>query len=302
MPSRLISLGYEHPELDALTIDSVRFSIGDVELTDDLESMPAWDYETPIHCAASFSVDLREFSKGCGFNTASEAPAPRFGVQLVWNATKTKQKGHSPVQELRDGHGATQFKVQGDRLGGTLQVWLEVFLLAPGEPLEGHVAPRIRGSRIWESERFEIDLEGTGSRFTVAPIDFKKAGLEPSGAMWRFEISNELLAPSQNGIRVYVNVGNKTALRMLEKPNSAEAKLWKAFLNAEVIVQLLSLADEVAEQEDLVNSEFYEGSLAESVSLLAEILFPGEPLTDISRDVSRLNAVAQAHIFKDHTA
>lgn len=301
MSSRFVSFGYEHPSEDAISVDSVIFSIGEITITDDIESMPAWDYETPIHCKASCSLDLGSFTEQCGFDVTSRNPRPKFGLQLVWTATKTRQKGHSEVRELLDGSNSVEFTVQGDRLGGTLQVRLEVSLISPGVPVADAVSPEVKGCRIWESDKYELDLEGEGSRFTVAPIDFKKAGIEPSNAMWRFEVANDLLSPAQTGIRAYINVGNKTSLRMLEKPSSAEAKMWKAFLNTEVIIQLLSLSDDVAEQEDLMHSEYYEGSLAESVVLLADILFPGEPLIDISRDATRLNSVAQAYVFKDFT-
>lgn len=299
MTSKRISLGYEYPDDDAISINSCCFVIGDIEITEEIE-IPAWDYETPVSFMMECSVNLLEFAESCGFDSSQQLP--EFEAQLVWYATKTKQKGHSDHAVLKDGTNSLKFTAMGQLLGGSLQVKLQISLSKPGTPLPHHVPPRIKGCRIWESPRYDLDLEGGASRFTVAPIDFKKAGIQPLDAMWRFEITSELLVPAQSGIRAYINTANKTSLKMLNKPNTAESKLWMSFLHADAIAQILSLSSQVAEDESIQESDFFEGSLAESVILLADALFPGEPLEDISRDTSRLLAVAQTHIFKDYTS
>lgn len=297
--SNIVSLGFMPPSEKSIALTQFFYLIDGERFPAESSNRPTWDYETPVRAEAELDVNLRELIRSTGFATyVSDEELPEFKGFISWTSTKTKQRGAGQPQVLKEGKNTFTFEVDGELIGGTLQADVHVVLSKRGFADGDAVVPETLGSRLWVSERVELELEGTASRFTMAPLNFKELGMQPSNAMWRIEMASDLLVPAQAGVRVYINTNHKVALKMLEQPGAPEAKLWSKFLYADVFYQLLMKSQVLSESEEIIDSELFPGSLGESVYLLSCSVFPNEPLDEIALDPTRVAAFAQALAFE----
>lgn len=296
--SNSVSYGYLRPHPDTININHIKFVINDEEFDQSSKNKPLWDYATPVEINAEINLDRESVLNQCGFDAdSSPNEQPALAGLLTWFCTKTKQRGSSAPVAIEGNTCTLRCSIPGELLGGSIQATAHVVLARPGKSRPLAVTATMPGSRLWESDRIEIALEGTASKFAIAPINFKDAGLSPVSAMWKIDISGEMLIPAQAGVRVYLNTHHKLVTRMLESPSSPEAKMWENYLNVEVLNQLLLHTRTLAEDESILDDELFSGSLGESIFVLGQSLFPDQSLSDIAQDPTRIAAVAQAAVF-----
>lgn len=295
-----ISLGYLQPSDECIVINEVQYQVGDEIVVNPrrVEEI-VWDYETPVMARVKFDVNLRRIIEESGFSYRDEN-LDIFKACLRWSSNRTKQKGTGQSLVLRDGENQLEFSVPGERIGGTIHLYLSISLAHSGTPLQGQVVANEVGNRIWERKLPSLPLEGVGSRFSMTAVDFKAEFISPADAMWMIQIENDLFMPAQTGVRVLLNTNHKTTLLHLEKPDTKLAAMWESFMQAEIITQLLLNTD----AEDLThwneaNEDEKEGTLGESISIIQQAIFPGVILEEIQADIPSVFGKVQAFVFGD---
>ncbi|MEX3559592.1 hypothetical protein ACEE23_08125 [Corynebacterium sp. 32222D000AT] len=298
--SKQTSFGYLRPPQEAVDLLNLDFFIDGDQYEESDPSATHWNYESEVEVQAAFDVDLNEFTKACGFDPSAEATQkPVFHSQLYWFCGKTKQKGASPALPLKDGSNSVSFEMDNLLLGGELQCQILISLERPGAPLNNAITAEQRGARMWSSAVYRARLEGDAAQMTITPVDFKEQVIEPAHAPWRIQIDGSLLIPVQAGIRVFINTNNPLSLRMLEKAPAKEKALWEAHLQSDILTQLLLRCSELPEYAEIQEDALFPGSTAETIFNLAHALFPGESISEIPNDFSRLTATVQAFIFQE---
>nr|WP_286981983.1 hypothetical protein [Corynebacterium sp. UBA5992] len=298
--ANVVSFGFPTPPKSCVVVEEFKVKIDDDEFPINSRELPNWDYQSAVKIIAIVNVDLPAFTLGCGFDPDQILDnKPHFGAQISWSSNKTKQRGASARKLISDGINRLEVDLDSLLLGGDLQAQIRIDLAQAGTAVDGQLTAERLGSKLWQSDVLRIRLEGAAAQMPITPIDFKLAALPHDGAMWRVEVSTELMLPVQAGLRIFLNTHNKTCLRMLENPNQKEKAVWDAFLQTDIMVQLLLKCGELAELNDFFESALYSGSLAETILNLASLLFPDTPLEDVPRDNSSLFSAAQALAFKD---
>lgn len=88
-------------------------------------------------------------------------------------------------------------------------------------------------------------------------------------------------------------------LRILEKGKGPEKKLWDAYLQTDILVQMLLRAGDIADEKIDETDPLYPGSVAESIQIMVNLLFPTAPVSEIPNDLEAIFSRAQALAFKD---
>lgn len=298
--SKAVSFGYQRPSVQCIEVIRHAVIVGGEEFDSETTTFPTWDYESNVSIVAEVDVDLERLAKESGYvSFAAEEDFPVFSLLVNWSSNKTKQRGSSPRQVLKNGRNFIETKPNNSLLGGELHSTLQIDLWKPGVAFEDAVVATRPSSRLWASDVLRVRLEGNSAQMPLIPVDFTDARIEPKRAMWKIDISRDLLRPVQAGMQVYINTGHPLALRMLEKESGKERSLWNAYLNADIITRMLLHADGLTEIEGLEENPLFPGSLAESILNLAQVLFPQTPFEDIPTDPSLVFATSQALAFKD---
>lgn len=298
--SKAVSFGYQRPSVQCIEVIRHAVIVGGEEFDSETTTFPTWDYESNVSIVAEVDVDLERLAKESGYvSFAAEEDFPVFSLLVNWSSNKTKQRGSSPRQVLKNGRNFIETKPNNSLLGGELHSTLQIDLWKPGVAFEDAVVATRPGSRLWASDVLRVRLEGNSAQMPLIPVDFTDARIEPKRAMWKIDISRDLLRPVQAGMQVYINTGHPLALRMLEKESGKERSLWNAYLNTDIITRMLLHADGLTEIEGLEENPLFPGSLAESILNLAQVLFPQTPFEDIPTDPSLVFATSQALAFKD---
>jgi len=296
---RKLSYGYPLPGDDAAQIENFAFAIGDSIVGNENAESVAWDYETPITCTIDLNVDLGRILNESGLqkpNDPWDSDAVGLAVALSWASSATRIRGASSQQKLRDGQNLLEITLDGENLGGTLTVQAVITLAENVTFNDDRLAPTSEGMIIWSSDVLQLPLEGGGSRFTMTPVSFKEAGVEPLDAMWLVQLSDSLDIPISSGVRVLVNTSNPITKTMLETPNSAEANFWRKELETEVITLLIHHGVSMLQQDDF-DSPMEPGSLGEGIQGLMNSYFPQETPTDLINELPRISATARAFVF-----
>lgn len=298
--SNAVSFGYNRPSQDSIEIIDFKVVIDGEAFDSKTEELPTWDYESKVEVFAELDFDFERFTKEAGFiSFAADEDLPEYSGLISWSCNKTRQRGASPRQSLHDGKNTLHFELDSLLLGGELQIAINVDLETPGVAYEDLIPPERPGSRLWASYPLRIRLEGDGSQMSITPLDFKETGIRPQMAMWKVQVSPDVLLPVQAGLRILINTAHPTSRRMLEKGSGKEKQMWERYLQTDIVTQLLLRAPSLDEIENLESHSLFSGSLAESIFNLAQALFPEKPYADIANDPATLFATVQAFTFKE---
>lgn len=295
---RKLSYGYPLPSDDSAEIESFSFAIGEIGVGDHNAQEPAWDYETPVSCSVTLDVDLPRILRESGLQTPNDAwdyEPPSLAVALSWSASATKIRGASSQRKLVNGINHLNVVLDGQVLGGVLTVSAVITLFEDAAFTDNRIAPRAQGNILWTSDELQLPLEGGGSRFTMTPVSFKEAGVEPVNAMWLVQLSDHMETPISSGVRVLVNVSNPITKSMLENPNSTEAEAWQRALETEVMTLLVHHGVSGIDQSDF-DSPMEPSSLGEGIHAMMGSFFPGETPSDLVNELPRIAATIRSAV------
>lgn len=295
---RKLSYGYPIPSENSAEIESFSFAIGDFVVEEHTHQEPAWDYETPVTCSVTLDVDLPRMLRESGLQTPDDTPdysPPRLAAALIWSSSTTKIRGASSRRQLVDGINQLDVLVDGQVLGGVLTVYAVITLLDDAIFTDNRIAPRSQGNIIWTSDELQLPLEGGGSRFTMTPVAFDKAGIEPLNAMWLVQLSDNFEVPISSGVRVLVNISHPITKSVLENPNNSDGEAWRKALESEVMTLLVHHGVSGLDPADY-DSPMEVGSLGEGIQALMGSFFPREKPSDLINELPRISATIRAAV------
>lgn len=295
MKSKL-SYGYLLPSQNSASLVDFSFSIGDIAVVGSTSDEQPWDYESPVTCHFSINIDKEQILQESGLSDHADklGDRPLIGIVLSWFSTKTKLRGSSTPRPLSTGINELTLKIDGQLLGGSLIVNATIALLDNITHSSPSLAPRTRGTILWSSDKVVLPLEGSGPRLAMSPINFKKAGINPSDALWLVQISEHLDAPASSAIRILINTSNPITMKMLENPNTPESNNWQKEIETELLTLLINRG---ASQMETTTVKYEEGSLGETISVLINALFPFASLSDLSGEPEWVAATVRASVF-----
>lgn len=216
--SNAVSFGYNRPSQDSIEIIDFKVVIDGEAFDSKTEELPTWNYESKVEVFAELDFDFERFTKESGFiSFAADEDLPEYSGLISWSCNKTRQRGASPRQSLHDGKNTLHIELDSLLLGGELQIAINVDLETPGVAYEDLIPPERPGARLWASYPLRIRLEGDGSQMSITPLDFKETGIRPQLAMWKVQVSPDVLLPVQAGLRILINTAHPTSRRMLER-------------------------------------------------------------------------------------
>lgn len=242
-------------------------------------SVPDWDYLTPVRLARQFEVNLYVLRQDCDLAGSASV---RAAVQ--WHASGSRLRGTSEPIEVAHGSNSIELALPGDLLGGTLSLELRVVLGDPGPSSGSLFAPRRPGSVLW-SDGTRTRLEGGGTRFPMTPVSFAASGIAGGrNASWCLMMESTDLSDSASGnMQVFLNTDNDRVTEYLTDPDQPAAQQFARNLRYDITRQLVSNA---LTRDDLdADTDYDAGSLGDLLATLLRQIFPDRPLPQLAAEL-----------------
>lgn len=251
--------------------------------------LPDWDYFTDVLVTRTVDVDLPAVLTHLGLSEDAQLSAA-----ILWHSTGTSLRGACPPVRLTGGIAELAVRLPGGELGGRLNVELRIFLSRQGSRDQA-LAPRRTGNVVW-SDSHHVELEGSGSRLPVVPVDFAEAGIGGGrrGA-WCLAISGiDLTASALGNIWLYLNTAHPRMASALHSPDVETSQLYFTMIRYDVARQLLQYA--LRREDFSLDDEYEPDSIGHVLKGLVAPL--AQPLDEIklrlAQDPGELEAEFQA--------
>ncbi|MDO5076535.1 hypothetical protein [Corynebacterium sp.] len=298
-----ICLGFRQPSAEAIRLVDYEILVDGepVAYTDD-GAESTWTYETPVEASLTINVDLPRVLKETGLpdeDPLTDSPASRVGAAIVWKSSKTGRHGATETQEVVDGKQTLKVNLPGTEIGGTVSFRVSVVLLENPHAHEPTLAPKYPGSRLWEST-VSVNLESPETQFPLSAINFKEARIEPTSAMWKLEVDRHPHRHASAAIRLQLNTMHKRVEDYLADPKSLDSKDFRAFLNSDVVSQLIMHT--LLFDPDELDPEITElGTLADKLVSIHTAIFGEQSLQETKniyeQNPGEIHARIQSHFF-----
>jgi hypothetical protein len=221
----------------------------------------------------------------------------KLGLVIIWTCAATSLRGSSTIAVLDGGETTARLGLDGGNLRRDVRLECQVVLVQPSVAPSSLFAPDAPGAILWAAARL-VKLEGSGARLPILAVSFSKHLTSVSaGAMWWLRIEgDDLDAPADSALWLWINEESPIVREMLNKPNSERSKLTSHFMRLDLYRQLVAFGLE----HDLFNldAEYEEGSLGAVIAAPLR-LFNDDSATLRARyrdDPQRLEAELQARV------
>lgn len=194
-----------------------------------------WTPGSDIRLSRVVGIDLDEVRETAGLHDDVT-----LGLVVSWVSNSTKIRRRCFLKGNPEERQAVEIVLPGDEIGGTLELDTSLVVLdAPGEPVVG-VAHRPGSILLRDSQK--IILEGDGSSFPMAVVDFNHTRYNPS-ASWHLETTTDIDANFSATFQVLINQRDEKLVKSIEadRPTKEQTILLQE-LSAGVIEVLLDLA------------------------------------------------------------
>jgi len=215
-----------------------------------------WVSGTDLSLSRGVVVDLDLLRKQCRLPEGSV-----LGLVVSWRSDASKIQRHVFTRTLDDSRNEVQVTLLGTEIGGTLRISTAVVLLEDViDPVPG--APHRRGA-ILSRDIFSVTLEGEGSMFPMAVIDFSRRTYDDR-ASWFVETSTDLGANFSSAFQVMINERDKLLIKAIEaeKPTREQQALMDE-LSSGVMQVVLELAYALKVNGELGIEEYGDGSVGQ---------------------------------------
>jgi len=275
-----VSVGYRRPRDGVIRAANWLLVDERAETSELPEILPNWDYQQPVHVAATLEVIGDLWAE-------TDLPATAtVRAHMQWHATGTGLRGSGPAVDLHGGAIQVSLHLPGDQLGGTLYLEARVVLGGLGGPPISPYSAQRPGAILWSDSR-KVHLEGAGTRFPVTQLSFADTGIAGGrGAAWCLQLDSSELADSAAGsLRLFINTDHERVRDHLRQPELPTSEQFTKNLRFAVQRQLIAIA---CEHEELdVAAEYESGSLGELLATLVRQTFPGRDLRSLQADLRR---------------
>lgn len=222
-----------------------------------------WVTGTDLSLSRGVLVDLTALRDQCRL-------PPDTPVTLVvsWRSDASKIQRQLFTRPLDGSRNEIQVTLPGAEIGGTVHISTTVALLEDiVEPAAG--APHMRGA-ILSRDRVSVTLEGEGSMFPMAVVDFTTRTYDDR-ASWFVETSTDLSANFSSEFQVFINERDKTLIKAIEAENATrEQQALLDELSSAVMQVVLELAYALKANGDLGPEEYGDGSVGQVLRGLIE--------------------------------
>lgn len=211
------------------------------------EAVDGWDSETDVVVRRSVVADWGTLRGEVGL-------PPGFPLKLscAWRSSSSQaREAISGVLIPRDGAVLLEGVLVGARAGGTLTLTTSLTTAEDWAAAPPAVA-RWAGSVLVEDSA-RVSLEGDGSQFPIAVVDFAHTALHPDSS-WHLSWTGELAAPFLGSMLLSINSRDSELVSALSetRPDAVQRSLLDA-LHHEVAMLMLELAVEAEAHDDLLD-------------------------------------------------
>lgn len=194
-----------------------------------------WTPGSDIRLSRVIGIDLDEVLGTTGLHDDAT-----LGIVVSWVSSSTKIRRRCYLKRNPEENQPVEIVLPGDEIGGTLELDTSLVVLdAPGEPVPG-VAHWPGSILLRDSQK--IILEGDGSSFPMAVVDFNHTRYNPS-ASWHLETTTDIDANFSATFQVLINERDEKLVKSIEtdRPTKEQTILLQE-LSAGVMEVLLDLA------------------------------------------------------------
>lgn len=280
----------------AETVEMLPWFRADAEEQRPLEPLlPDWTPGADIRLTRVVGIDLHAVRKAARLDNGVT-----LGLVVSWISNSTKIRRRCFLKENPDSRQVIEVLLPGDEIGGTLELDTSLVVIEyPGVPIPG--VAHLPGSILLRDSQ-KIILEGDGSSFPMAVVDFNHTRYNPS-ASWHLETTTNIDANFSATFQVLINSKDEKLVKSIEadRPTKEQAVLLQG-LSSGVMEVLLDLAyaldhdgtlNSVAPQEDGTVGSVLQGLIIHTGSVdLGDFSDPGNSsfrksqLQGMARDIA----------------
>lgn len=254
-----------------------------------------WTPGADIRLSRAVGIDLNEVRKSAGLDNNVT-----LGLVVSWISSSTKIRRRCFLKANPDSREVIEVILSGDEIGGTLELDTSLVVLDyPSDPIPG--VAHLSGSILLRDSQ-KVILEGDGSSFPMAVVDFNHTRYNPS-ASWHLETTTNIEANFSATFQVLINSRDEKMVKSIEadRPTKEQIILLQG-LSAGVMEALLDLAyaleyegtlDSSAPQEDGTVGSVLQGLIVQTGNLdLGDFSDPGKSsyrksqLQGMARDIA----------------
>jgi hypothetical protein len=195
-----------------------------------------------------------------------------------------------PIDQGAGGEITVSIAPSSEALAKALRLTTGIYLGADAKPCD-RLAPRRKGSRLWESSDL-IRLEGGAARLPIYEVEFSRvfAGDQIENAEFHVELFEDSDVDLESALAVYINSERPGFAAEIAVPGShAERRLWSGVIRRVITSQLLS-----GELDDV--GELPPNSLAATVLRWIQMIWPNVPVETIREKATRSYPQFEAQI------
>lgn len=222
-----------------------------------------WVTGTDLSLSRGVIVDLTMLRDQCRL-----PPDTPLALVVSWKSDASKIQRRVFTRPISESRNEVQVRLSGNEIGGTIQISTAVALLDNlDESLAG--APHIRGA-ILAQDRVSVTLEGEGSMFPMAVIDFTTRTYDDQSS-WFVETSTDLGANFSSDFQVFINERDKVLIKAIEaeKPTREQQALIDE-LSSGIMQVVLELAYALKANGELGSEQHGDGSVGQVLHGLIE--------------------------------
>lgn len=284
---------YLRPERGVVQSEPWRLIVdgADVDLPSSIDD---WDYNLDLSLRQEVLVD------GAAIREQSGLPADtQLALCVIWRSSGSGLFGRGFRAEISGNvpsELSAELKVRGVDAGGILDIDTQVVLAEAIDP--SGFAPHRAGSILW-NQRTTVRLQGDGSQFPIAVVDFGMGTL-PEDAGWHLQVDGSLDAAAMGSVLLLVNSRNKTvteAFANAGKPRTTD----KLALSAVYADIARTMVEHALAREDFVDdAEFDDNTLGSMLLDVFRQIFGSSSVKDVrlraQRDPSMIGTQVQGAV------
>jgi hypothetical protein len=263
--------------------DVVRVGPWSRAAADGTEELPQelvdWDYDTVLSVSRPVQADGLRARELSGLSADAQ-----IALSVRWSSSSSALRGRAWRFELpaRDEiELAIEFDLQGDELGGVLELTTVLVLLSPGSD-DARAAATRPGSVLW-SDQSTVLLQGDAVLFPLAIADFYELPY-PTKAGWYLEVGDDLEAAALGSVLLLVNERREVVVKALAgagAPAEADRRILSA---VRTDIQRTLVERALVDDDFLEDHEYPVGSLGALLAAVVRTTFPSHSLEALRRE------------------
>lgn len=237
------------------------------------DQVDGWDPETDLVLRRSAEADWVKLKEQAGLE--SEFPV---AVTTSWTASTSQMRALIATKQVPSfGRVTVQGVIPGRRASGVLELTTTVAIVTDWPDAPAGFARRAGSVFLTQTRR--VTLEGSGSLFPVAIIDFTHTGFHPD-ASWHLTSPHDLSAPFMGTFLLYINERDTELVKAItaSRPGAAQRVLVQE-VHHQVAMTMLELAIEAEQHDGLLDSDWPAESAGDVLKSL-RIAAGGQPPVD----------------------